>query len=286
MFAELNSILNISPDKISQEEFFVISERHCDASFLIHHFLSFYLRARCKVCFLGLVQSFSHYSAVGQRLGVSLVQAKQKGQLVFLEGLRESLSHLIPGEGGAGCDALSFLSDPSRSLKSLFEFVRDGCGGPVGGAVCAQDPGGDLDSGGGAEEWGPPVLLVDDVSVLLSLGVSVGAVLDFSHYCRATVCSQLQGNVVMLVHCEEDEDDDNDDKGSELLLRGLTHQSSLTLHVQGLPTGYCRDIHGQMEVCRRRSSSDGQNTLRKLFQYKVHDKGASFFARGTSSAVL
>lgn len=44
----------------------------------------------------------------------------------------------------------------------------------------------------GAEEWGPLVLLVDDLSVLLSLGVSAGAVLDFSHYCRATICSQLQ----------------------------------------------------------------------------------------------
>lgn len=36
------------------------------------------------------------------------------------------------------------------------------------------------------------MLLVDDVSVLLSLGVSAAAVLDFSHYCRAGVCSQLK----------------------------------------------------------------------------------------------
>lgn len=274
MFAELNSILNMSPDKISQKGFIVTSERQCDASFLIHHFLSFYLRARCKVCFLGLVQSFSHYSAVSQRLGVNLVQAKEKGQLVFLEGLQESLAHLIPREGNAGSDAVNFLRDPASGLQSLFEFVQDSCSGPPG----APDS-------SGAEEWGPPVLLVDDVSVLLSLGVSVGAVLDFSHYCRATVCSQLQGNVVMLVHCVEEEDD-ADEEGAELLLRGLTHQCTLTLHVQGLPTGYCRDIHGQMEVCWRRRQTDGQQTLKKLFQYKVHDKGASFFARGTSSAVL
>lgn len=145
------------------------------------------------------------------------------------------------------------------------------------------------DGGGeeGVEEWGPPVLLVDDVSVLLSLGVSAGAVLDFSHYCRATVCSQLQGNIVMLVRCHgEEAEDDGSDEGSEWLLKGLTHQCSLTLHVQGLPTGYCRDIHGQVEVCWRRRRGDGQHTQKKLFQYKVHDKGASFFAPGTSSAVL
>ncbi|KAM9852446.1 elongator complex protein 6 [Aulostomus maculatus] len=278
MFAELNSILNSSPDNFTKGEFVLVSDRQSDASFLIHHFLSFYLRARCRVCFLGLVQSFSHYSAVSQRLGVSLTQAKEKGQLIFLEGLSESLSFLNPQVTKTGSQALDFLRDPTVGLRGLFEFVQSGLRSS-----------GEVEEGAdGVEAWGPPVLLVDDVSVLLSLGVSIGAVLDFSHYCRAAVCSQLQGNVVMLVRCDgdEDEEDTGDDEGSERLLKGLRHQCSLALHVQGLPTGYCRDIHGQVEVCWRRSQVGGQHTHRQLFQYKVHDKGASFFARGTSSAVL
>ncbi|XP_034731378.1 elongator complex protein 6 [Etheostoma cragini] len=278
MYTELNSILNTTPDSFTQGEFVLLSDRKSDASFLIHHFLSLYLRARCKVWFLGLVQSFNHYSAISQRLGVSLVQAKEKGQLVFLEGLNESLSVLIPQETDTRSQAMGFLSDPAVGLKSLFEFVRSSVTSSGDGEVEADGP----------EEWGPPVLLVDDLSVLLSLGVSVGAMLDFSHYCRATICSQLQGNVVMLVRCdgEEEEEDDGDDEGSERLLKGLTHQCSLTLHVQGLPTGFCRDIHGQVEVCWRRRQGDGPYTQKKLFQYKVHDKGVSFFAPGTSSAVL
>lgn len=277
MFTELNSILNTSPDSFTQGEFILISDRQSDASFLIHHFLSLYLRARCKVLFLGLVQSFNHYSAVSQRLGVSLAQAKEKGQLVFLEGLKESLSVLIPQETNTGSQVMDFLRDPAVGLKSLFEFVRSS----------VSSSGSRAEGPDGAEEWGPPVLLVDDLSVLLSLGVSAGAVLDFSHYCRATVCSQLQGNVVILTRCDgEEEEDDGDDEGSERLLKGLTHQCSLTLHVQGLPTGFCRDIHGQLEVCWRRRQGDGQCSQKKLFQFKVHDKGASFFARGTSSAVL
>lgn len=268
MFPELNSILNSSPDNISQGEFILLSDRQSDASFLIHHFLSFYLRARCKVCFVGLVQSFSHYSAVSQRLGVSLTQAKEKGQLVFFEGLKESLSIFLPQEGSEDGGVMDFLRDPAVGLRSLYQFILSAVRGPAGG------------------EWGPPVLLVDDLSVLLSVGVGAGAALDFSHYCRAAVCSQLQGNMVMLVRCSEEEEEEEDDQGSDWLLRGLTHQCSLTLHVEGLPTGYCRDIHGQVEVCWRRRRSDGHHTHRKLFQYKVHDKGASFFARGTSSAVL
>ncbi|XP_038566483.1 elongator complex protein 6 isoform X2 [Micropterus salmoides] len=223
MFPELNSILNTTPESFTQGEFILVSDRQSDASFLIHHFLSLYLRARCKVWFLGLVQSLNHYSAVSQRLGVSLAQAKEKGQLVFLEGLKESLSVLIPQETNTGSQAMDFLRDPAVGLKSLYEFVRSG----------VSSSSGREEETDGAEEWGPPVLLVDDISVLLSLGVSVGAVLDFSHYCRATVCSQLK-----------------------------------------------------VEVCWRRRQGDGQYTQKKLFQYKVHDKGASFFARGTSSAVL
>ncbi|XP_056142656.1 elongator complex protein 6 [Lampris incognitus] len=271
MFTELNSILSATPDSFRKGEFVLVSDRQSDASFLVHHFLSFYLRAGCKVCFLGLVQSFSHYSAVSQRLGVSLAQAKEKGQLIFLEGLKESLGVFLHEESKEESQVFSFLGDPAVGLRGLYEFVRN--------SLCSS---GDAD--GVLEKWGPPVLLVDDLTVLLSLGMSTDAVLDFSHYCRATVCSKLQGNMVMLVRCEEEEDED--DEGSERLLKGLTHQCSLSFQVQGLPTGYCRDIHGQVEVCWRCRQGDSQQMQKKLFQYKVHDKGVSFFARGTSSAVL
>ncbi|KAG5856821.1 elongator complex protein 6 [Anguilla rostrata] len=268
MFSELDSILNISPENFPQTEFTLVSDRKADASFLIHYFLSFYLRAGCKVCFLGLVQSFSHYSAVSQRLGVSLIQAREKGQLVFLEGLKGALAVLLEEKPNPSAQTLGFLRSPHTGLRGLYEFVQES-----------------LMTKGEEGKWGPPVLIVDDLTVFLSLGVRVGAVLDFTHYCRAFVCSKLQGNVVMLIRGEEEE---GDEEGSELLLKGLTHQCSLALRVEGLPTGYCRDIHGQMEVFRRVSGScvGGLKTHKNLFQFKVHDKGASFFARGTSSAVL
>ncbi|XP_036395425.1 elongator complex protein 6 [Megalops cyprinoides] len=268
MFSELNSILNACPENCPQGECILVSDRKADASFLIHHFLSFYLRAGCKVCFLGLVQSFSHYSAVGQRLGVSLAQARDKGQLVFLEGLKDALGILLQDGTRSGSHTLDFLSSPRSDLRRVFEFVQ----GSMSGSEVA--------------EWGPPVLIVDDLTVLLSLGVRAGAVLDFAHYCRAFVCSKQQGNMVILVRGEDEAEDEGDEEGSEWLLKGLTHQCSLALRVEGLPTGYCKDIHGQVEVCWQGCSRGVGCPQRKLFQYKVHDKGASFFARGMSSAVL
>ncbi|XP_042692223.1 elongator complex protein 6-like [Centrocercus urophasianus] len=80
-----------------QGKFTLLRDSRTDGSFLVHHFLSFYLRAGCKVCFLALVQSFSHYNIVAQKLGISLTAAKEQGQLVFLEGLKSCLD-LVFGE--------------------------------------------------------------------------------------------------------------------------------------------------------------------------------------------
>lgn len=71
-----------------------------------------------------------------------------------------------------------FSRSPGAGLEGLFRFVER-----------SVRQSGDGDAG---ESWGPPVLLIDDLSVLLSLGVSVGAILDFTLYCQATVCSELQ----------------------------------------------------------------------------------------------
>lgn len=54
----------------------------------------------------------------------------------------------------------------------------------------------------------------------------------------------------MLTRCNGDqEEDEGNNEGPERLLKGLTHLCSLSLHVQGLPTGFCREIHGQVCVC-------------------------------------
>lgn len=147
------------------------------------------------------------------------------------------------------------------SLQPLYEFVQEALK-PVASEEAA---------------WRCPVLLVDDLSVLLSLGVGAVAVLDFIHYCEATVCCTLQvprvcravealspwlpdllsqleagsylvpllqGNVVALVH----DSGDAEDEENNILLNGLSHQSHLILRAEGLATGFCRDVHGQ--VCR------------------------------------
>lgn len=72
-------------------------------------------------------------------------------------------------------------SGDGSNLKTMYEFVRTSL------------------MPSGSDSWKCPVLLVDDLSVLLSLGVRPVDVLDFIHYCRVTVCSHLK--VLLLSLC-------------------------------------------------------------------------------------
>ncbi|XP_061253641.1 elongator complex protein 6 isoform X2 [Bos javanicus] len=158
--------------------------------------------------------------------GVSLTTARERGQLVVLEGLRSAVDIFFrPREEP---HPLQFLREANAGdLQPLYALVRD-----------ALEP---VDCGEAA--WRCPVLLVDDLSVLLSLGMGPVAVLDFVHYCRATVCREWKGNVVALVH----DSGDAEDEESDVLLNGLSHQSHLILRAEGLATGFCKDVHGQVD---------------------------------------
>ncbi|NWV63768.1 ELP6 protein, partial [Malurus elegans] len=247
-----------------QGKFTLLRDTRTDGSFLVHHFLSFYLRAGCKVCFVALLQSFSHYNIVAQKLGVSLAAAKERGQLVFLEGLKSCLDLLFGEEEQPGQPIpLQFLS--TSDLRALFDFVRVSLT-PVDG-----------------DSWKGPVLLVDDLSVLLSLGAAPVAVLDFIHYCRMSVCYQLKGNIVVLVHSNEDAEDEE----NELVVNSLCHHSDLILWAEGLATGFCKDVHGQIKIIKRLSLRQAaEKDLVQIYQYKIQDRNVTFFARGLSAAVL
>ncbi|XP_078073154.1 elongator complex protein 6 [Mustelus asterias] len=268
MFPELNDILHSTPQTCQQGKAVLLCDKQTDGSFLVHHFLSFYLRGGCKVCFLGLVQSFNHYNLVAQKLGVHLSAAREKGQLVFLEGLRSSLDVILDDGQGSTPQTPSpfqFLSSPNASLQCLYDFVRTSL----------------LETS--ETTWKFPVLIIDDLSVLLSLGVSPVNIMNFMHYCRATICSKFLGNIVTLVHNTEDlEDEENN-----IVVKSLSHQCHLILQAEGLPTGYCKDIHGQLKMtCRSPSPVKSEKNVTQVFQYKIQDKNVTFFARGTSAAML
>uniref|UniRef100_A0A8C6ZV58 Elongator complex protein 6 n=1 Tax=Nothoprocta perdicaria TaxID=30464 RepID=A0A8C6ZV58_NOTPE len=180
----------------------------------------------------------------------------ERGQLVFLEGLGSCLDVVFGQEQ---------REEDVSDLRALFTFVQAALA-PVDG-----------------DAWQGRVLLLDELGVLLSLGAAPVAVLDFVHYCRVAVCSRLQGNIVVLVHSNED----SGDKENELLVTALSHHSDLILWAEGLATGFCKDVHGQLKIIRRTSlRPGGERDSLQLYQYKIQERNVAFFARGMSAAVL
>ncbi|XP_033021950.1 elongator complex protein 6 [Lacerta agilis] len=271
MFAELNELLGASVEKPEQGKLTLLCADKTDASFLLHHFLSFYLKAGCKVCFVALLQSFSHYNIVAQKLGVSLAAAKERGQLVFLEGLKSSNDILFgeqqqQQEQAGEASPFQFLSGDGSNLKALYEFVRRA-----------------LSPAAGGDSWRCPVLLVDNLGILLGLGVRLTDILDFIHYCRVTVNAQLKGNLIVMLHSSSDSEDEE----NELLVKAVHHQSNRILLAEGLVTGYCKDVHGQLSIIQRSSwERKAERDLQRIYQYKIQDRNVVFFARGMSAAVL
>ncbi|XP_070585392.1 elongator complex protein 6 [Erythrolamprus reginae] len=268
MFVALNELLGASVEQPEPNKCILLCATKTDGSFLVHHFLSFYLKARCKVCFLALVQSFSHYNSVAQKLGVNLLTAKEHNQLVFFEGLKSASQVLFSdGQKSEDPNPFQFVSGDGSDLQQLFHFVRTSF----------------LSPSAGGHQWKFPVLIIDDLGVLLSLGVQLTDVLNFVHYCRATINVELKGNLVFMTQSSEDSEDEEND----VLVKALRHQANSILWAEGLASGYCKEVHGQLTILENDSGeSGGAKDPQRVYQYQIQDKNVAFFARGTSAAVL
>lgn len=231
MFPELNNILNFDEKTPPKGKSVLVSQSNSDGTFLLHHFISLYLKGNNNVCVLGLAQSYSHYSNVGNKLGPSLTTAREKNKLVFIEGLK------ILGEYLLKCDdhqeqssirdsPFECLRTENYSLKKLYELTEKSIH--------------TLPSWQGT----PTLLLIDDIGILLRLGIPAKDILAFVHYLQVLLCpnSDSAGCVAMLLQNDRGADDEE----ADMLTKAIWHQSDMVLHVQGLASGYCKDVHGQV----------------------------------------
>ncbi|XP_022083371.1 elongator complex protein 6-like [Acanthaster planci] len=265
---ELNGYIGFDADDPLKGNLILLTDSLTDGSFLVHHFLSTFLKAGHDVCFLALAQSFSHYNAVAQKLGLNLASLRDSGQLAFINGLEFSLQLMHAGIDSSRAGqpiALQCLVDQAATIQPLYHVIRDAS------APKQRDQ----------RNTGSRLLLIDDLSVLISLGLSVQQVMQFVHYCQA---SQPETTIICLVH----HDTDVDDECNAALITQLRHRAHCVLQVQGLDSGYSRDVHGQLKISKRdpTGTTPNRNQPDITLQYKILDKSVTFFAVGTSSAVL
>jgi KaiC/GvpD/RAD55 family RecA-like ATPase len=234
MFTELNNILlyeqgNTPVGKLIS----IFQDFNSDSAYLIHHFLSYFLKAGDNVCLVGLAQSFGHYNNVCQKLGLNLKTLRDDGKLVFIEGLRLCGNSLI-AEEKQGLDNNAENSDDEQMFDRIVQ--RKSIDGLHSVYAFISSKIKKLQEDGNHKTH----VIIDDISILLAIGVESKAIIVLIDYLQSFLFSCGCGNLVVRGLMDDDADED------DLLGKYLCHKSNVTLITRGLASGYCKDVHGQV----------------------------------------
>lgn len=229
MFPEINSILDIKTCDDIIGKSIGISESDVDGTFLIHHFLSFFLRNDQPVCFVSFSQSFNHFNTISKKQGLDLAVKRNTKQLTFIDGLKllgESFTYDDRQHVDRGRNP--FVENEGEivnSLSPLYFYIEN----------MTKTQMEDLQK--------PPVVIVDELSVLLSTGFCVKDIMAMIQYLESYVY-KFDGTLIVHINkgrgsCDED---------AVLVWKHICHSVPLRIEVSGLDSGYCRDVHGEARI--------------------------------------
>lgn len=264
MLAQISEFLAVDPSNFPKNEHIIVGDRSQEGGFLIHYFLNLCLKQKRPVVFVGLSQSFSHYNTVAQKLGTNLLLARDENKnLIFIEGL-------------------NLLSDcvrlhPSNSLKSnsFFNLLKGDS------TFFLEEIGKFITNFAKLESPNAPVVIVDDLSVLQRAGITKRDIILLINSLYDILTSGPNiGSLILLSHLEKC-DDETDEAWAH-----MCQMCSIKIEVSDLKSGYCKDVHGQIQVEFQDSPLKPRESITKHTQFKLSDKSVEMFASGMSSAVL
>jgi hypothetical protein len=194
--------------------------------------------------------------------GINLQTLKQNSQFVFIDGL----THLTSYTQNAPLPSTQTATTPNAILKGacvqdFYNTIREHV------EACAKDS-------------TNPLLIIDDVNVLLWGGFAASDVLLLLHNIRV-LTESVQGTLVSVVHADEE---GNDDEVSDSFVRSVLSRADLVLMVEALPSGLSRDVHGQLSIIngpKQRGFVEAQ-----ALHYRLMDNNCTFFAKGIAQGVL
>uniref|UniRef100_H2ZC47 Elongator complex protein 6 n=1 Tax=Ciona savignyi TaxID=51511 RepID=H2ZC47_CIOSA len=92
------------------------------------------------------------------------------------------------------------------------------------------------------------------------------------------MCRGKRGCVVALLHHSIDND--------SAVYKRCERMATLHIKIQGLETGFSKEVHGNITSISRNNSSDAMVRRTRTKQFKFTDRSMHIFAAGTSAAVL
>ncbi|CAN7985205.1 unnamed protein product [Ixodes pacificus] len=258
MFLELNTFLDFDNKALSKQFVVISSDDIVDHSFVLNHLLMLYLKTGRKVFQLNLTLDDAFFASVCQKLGINLKTYASKN-LFYSFSCPNLLKDLVKTPPSSESHPFSFLTSdgPSDRLSLLRSRIVE-----------------ELDRFlGSSEASGEVLLMVDDVSCLLHLGLSNSEIVKLVHSLRAHEPLRDCGSLVVGSKFNEPEQDAE----CHQLCTYLSHLADATVDVRGLLTGHSRDITGQISVTRK---ADGQRPTTKRMHYRLEDKGVKLFPVG------
>lgn len=263
MFPELANILDhdSSGDGPAMEEI-LLGSNEASGNFLVHHFISQSVKNQIPVILFSLKNSFNHYSSIASKLGNNLPQIRDK-EFIFVDCMKV----LSTSQHQTCSDNANIFNGRSCDMQIFYSFIKE--------QIIQQNTKG-----------APFVVICDDLTTLVNLGASHSDIHGFLLYLRSTC---RDSHCTKLIYAVDDFSSIGDkacqDDDVMFVWKSLCYTSDVILKCQALSTGYCRDVHGELQI-RFRNKLGISKDIFKKYQYRIQDKTVNFFAVGTSSAVL
>lgn len=260
MFLELNTFLDFDNKALPRQFVVLSSDDIVEHTFVLNHMLMLYLKSGRRVFQLNFVHDDTFFSSVCQKVGINLKSYSAKNAFHTFSCLK-LLKSLVKGSFSDDLHPLSFLSVPASGsgdrLSRLTSQILDEFHRFVG-----DDP-----------SKGEVLLLVDDISGLLNLGLTNREILGAVQSLRAD--ARVRDSGALLVGTKSCAHDD--DAECHQLCTYLSHLADATIDVRGLSTGRSKDITGQISVTR---TSSTHLPVTKQMYFRLEDRGVKLFPAG------
>ena len=245
MFTEINALLEVDVDKT-----IIVGKEldSTDGSFLVHHFISQYMRNGHSACLVAVDQGFEHYYNVALKLGYNLIPKYENGNLKIID-----LLHLTSSQvDDQNTDSL--FKPNGLCAKQLFKKIKDTI-------IQFQN------------SQSKHILIIDKLSSLLDLGVSISDVLGLVSSCAALIQCDPLGNLFIMNKVNQE------DEQQSIVNSLCEHMAGVTLCVKCLTTGKCKEVTGTLSVVYHK---DNDIPACKDMHYNIQDRNVKIFPTGTA----
>jgi len=245
MYDSLNKLADWRVGDFPKQLTVLLSDSDADSSFVINHFLSTYMRLQRPVVMVTAAQYFTHYAVSCMKIGANLEKYRTSGRLKVINFLERSL---LPVDDEVHDEEI---------LRNLYLHVK---------SVIETE----------FETFEGGLLVIDDLTTFLSIGMSSTDVAKLMHY-MTVLSKEHNSTFVTLIHRDAVMDSDF------AFYENCRLFADTELDVTGLSSGYSKDISGHLSLTQKTVNFCGRTIYKnRKMHYCLNDRSLNIFSSGTA----